>query len=355
MSNQSITPELLQQLSPLSELEEDSLHRLVGRARQAHFPGGTNALDFDWSNKVVYLLDGQIKLGFPEGGTQVVVGGGRDALSPLGRVGVYPVNVRAITAIDLLWFDENELDVLVTWNQIIPCSHNLPLSQSHPDWRMMSGIFDVRSLAYEIFASLPPANIELLLACFQRQSVSSGEEIVKQHERGDYYYVIESGRATVTREIAGARIELAQLHAGDVFGEEALIAEMPRNATVTMKTEGELLRLDGSDFVRLLREPLLHRIEADEAVARADAGAVWVDVRFPAEFRHDGLPGAVNLPLNELREALPNLAKDKDYVVYCKTGRRSSAAAFLLSQKGLHAFLLSGGMKALGTMEKSLA
>jgi rhodanese-related sulfurtransferase len=198
---------------------------------------------------------------------------------------------------------------------------------------------------------LPPAHIESLQACFKYQGVNAGEVVVRQGEPGDYYFVIEHGRAQVVREVSGARIELAQIQAGDAFGEEALIAGTNRNATVTMLTDGDLLRLDGADFSRLLREPLLQSVDAEEATRRVGAGSLWLDVRFPAEYRQDGLPGAINIPLNELRDSLANLPKDQEYIVYCQTGRRSSAATFLMSQRGLRACLLEGGLKAMIKMD----
>ena len=168
--------------------------------------------------------------------------------------------------------------------------------------------------------------------------------------------MIERGRAQVTRDVAGARIELAELDSGDAFGEEALIAGTARNATVTMKTAGELLCLDAADFARLLRAPLLHSTDARHAHARVASGtALWLDVRFPAEYKFDGLPEAVNIPLNELRDALPSLRKDCEYIVYCQSGRRSSAAAFLLSQRGFQATLLEGGMKSMQLRERVAA
>jgi rhodanese-related sulfurtransferase len=277
---------------------------------------------------------------------KLLVGGCDEALMPIVRGSQVPLGAKAITDVVLLWFDANALDILVTWDQ---AAHPLALRANGDvsDWRSMSGIFDARRLTLGVFANLPAANIESLLTCFKRQAVKRGEVIVRQGEPGDYYYVIERGRALVTREVGGARVDLAELDVGDAFGEEALIAETVRNASVTMLTDGELLRLDNADFVRLLREPLLQRIDAREAERRVAAGAVWLDVRFPAEYRDDGLPGALNIPLNELRDALANLPTDKEYVAYCQTGRRSSAAAFLLSQRGFHASLLDGGLKMM--------
>jgi rhodanese-related sulfurtransferase len=73
-----------------------------------------------------------------------------------------------------------------------------------------------------------------------------------------------------------------------------------------------------------------------------------VDVRFPAEYAFDKIPGAINLPLNEIRDASRSLDPNKVYVLYCQSGKRSSAAAFLLSQRGYKAFVLDGGLRAQG-------
>jgi len=353
MTRAPVSTEILSRLQPLCGLGQDSLRQLVSLAKIESCARTTGTLNFAWAGKVVYLLKGELKLDNLQGGRGVLVGGCDDALFPLGR-GAEPMGVRAITAVDLLWFDENALDILVTWDQL---ASPLPMQSigDMSDWRALSGMFDARKLTLGVFANLPAAHIESLLACFRRQAVKCGELVVRQGEPGDYYYVIERGRAQVMREVAGAQVALADLNAGDAFGEEALIAETERNATVCMKSDGELLRLDQADFVRLLREPLLLRIDAETARRRVAAGAVWLDVRFPAEYRQDGLPGALNIPLNELRNALPALPADREYVVYCQTGRRSSAAAFLLSQRGFSASLLQGGMRAMFAQEMESA
>ena len=170
--------------------------------------------------------------------------------------------------------------------------------------------------------------------------------IIRQGDAGDYYYLIEQGRCLVTREVAGSTVELAELKAGDAFGEEALVADKPRNASVTMRTDGVLLQLCKAEFNELLREPLLARCSLVEALQRIRHGAVWLDVRFAAEYQHDGLPRAINVPLNELRAALPLLDKAREYIVYCQTGRRSAAAAFLLSQRGFKVAMLEGGLRS---------
>lgn len=357
MSIQLPLQETASRLTPFCDLGPESLLQVAALGNLVRFPKGPLPAEFSWEQKVVYLIKGELKLGIAGGGVRVIVGGSGNALAPLGNVGYLPDSAKAITDIELLWFDENALDIIVTWDQLVPSPSAQAKWQAGDvaDWRIMSGIFDAHKLATGSFANLPAAHIESLLASFRRQSVKAGEVVVRQGDAGDYYYLIERGRAQVAREVAGASMELAELQAGDAFGEEALIAEAARNATVTMKTDGELLRLDGADFCKLLREPLLQRLDAREAMRRVAAGSIWLDVRFPVEFRHDGLPEAINIPLNELREAAQNLRKDREYIVYCQTGRRSSAAVFLLSQRGLQASLLEGGLKSINGMEKVTA
>jgi rhodanese-related sulfurtransferase len=297
----------------------------------------------DWNDQMVWLLAGELMVESAEEGVEVLVGGCGDALLPMGRGGSLPRRARTITEVELLRIDADAVDIAVTWGQdaLAPA-----VTGSSAEWGSLSGKFAAQSLAGSAFAALPPAHFNAVLERCQRIEVKRGAVMIRQGDAGDYYYVIERGRCSVTREVGGAIIELAELQGGDAFGEEALIAGTVRNATVTMKTDGILLRLGQTDFTALLQEPLLQRVTPSIARARVAAGATWLDVRFPSEYHHDGLRGAVNLPLNEMRQALPMLDKHSEFIVYCQSGRRSSAAAFLLSQRGFRASLLDGGLRA---------
>ncbi len=70
-----------------------------------------------------------------------------------------------------------------------------------------------------------------------------------------------------------------------------------------------------------------------------------VGCALPTEFKFDHLPNAINAPLNEIRNLVDKLEKDKQYIVYCQTGRRSSAAAFILIEHGLKVVVLEGGTR----------
>ena len=70
-----------------------------------------------------------------------------------------------------------------------------------------------------------------------------------------------------------------------------------------------------------------------------------VDVRTPAEFRGGTIPGAVNLPVDELRDRLAELPADEELLVFCQVGLRGYVAARLLAQHGFRVRNLSGGYK----------
>lgn len=353
MMDQAVNVEMLSRLQPLMLLGREGLRALLPLCRMHGFSRSAQPFQAtDWAGQVVYLVRGQMLVGMADGTSRVLVGGHELGAEPVVRGGMAPRSGRAITDVDLLSLEEDTLDIVVTWNQLAVPNHHETDGGEPTDWRMMSGMFAVDNLTVGAFASLPPANIQALLARFNRIPAKRGQTIIRQGDAGDYYYLIESGRCKVSRLVAGSPVQLAELKEGDAFGEEALVADTVRNATVTMNTDGMLLRLSKQDFNDLLRAPLLQKVTGDEAERRVAAGATWIDVRFPAEYQGDGYPGAINIPLNDIRQASAALDPAKEYIVYCQTGRRSSAAAFLLSQRGLHAALLDGGMRArAGAME----
>lgn len=66
------------------------------------------------------------------------------------------------------------------------------------------------------------------------------------------------------------------------------------------------------------------------------------------------LDKAVHIPLNQLRDNLPRLDKDKTYIAYCATGKRSYVAHRILQQHGYKSRNLSGGLKTLSAPKKQL-
>ena len=76
-----------------------------------------------------------------------------------------------------------------------------------------------------------------------------------------------------------------------------------------------------------------------------DKNAFLLDTRTPGEFARGTIPGAVNIPLDTLREHLDELPKDKDIYITCQVGLRGYLAERILKNNGFRTFNLQGGYR----------
>lgn len=82
---------------------------------------------------------------------------------------------------------------------------------------------------------------------------------------------------------------------------------------------------------------------AGNARERVAQGALLLDVRTPAEFGDRHIPGAVNIPLQELAARLSELGpKQRSIVVYCRSGARSAVASQLMRGAGYDVLDIGG-------------
>ena len=91
-----------------------------------------------------------------------------------------------------------------------------------------------------------------------------------------------------------------------------------------------------------IMEGVTDNIQLSELSEKRDSGAYLLDVRTPTEFEKGNIPGFVNLPLNELRERMTELPKDKEIIVSCHSGQRSYIASRMLVQNGYQVKNLDG-------------
>lgn len=78
----------------------------------------------------------------------------------------------------------------------------------------------------------------------------------------------------------------------------------------------------------------VRRVDGAEAHQLVAAGATLVDVRTVGEFGGGHAEGARNIPVDEIEARMGEIPRDKTVVVYCASGRRSAAAASILSRAG---------------------
>ncbi|MHB8668144.1 MAG: cyclic nucleotide-binding domain-containing protein [Burkholderiales bacterium] len=349
MAATKVSAEALRNFEPLSSLSDARLRELadlcaIESVRRSVDPFLLRSI----AGQSVYVVRGELALTYGPGSSEVIVGGSGEARHAIGKRRAF-ASAKAVTDVQMVRIDDDLLDIMLTWDQAVmhaPVAENQPAERpaSAPDWGNMSGLFGINKLRFGAFSHLPPAHISELLRRFERIEARAGEVIIREGAEGDYYYLVETGRCQIERMVGGVSMILAEPKTGDTFGEEALVSQAKRNATVTMKTDGSLLRLAKQDFDVLLREPLLHAINMEQATQRVLDGAQWIDVRYPSEYQYDRLPGARNIPLSEIRNVFGALDMNEEYIVYCQSGRRSAAAAFLLAQRGYQALLLEGGL-----------
>ncbi|MDQ4006108.1 MAG: cyclic nucleotide-binding domain-containing protein, partial [Actinomycetota bacterium] len=114
-----------------------------------------------------------------------------------------------------------------------------------------------------LFAPLGPPVLEALAHAAIMVEARDGEEVIRQGEEGDRFYVIRGGSVEVSRD----GTPVATLGAGDYFGEIALLRDVPRTATVTATGEVRLLALERADFLEAVTG---HPVSREEAETVAD-------------------------------------------------------------------------------------
>jgi len=351
LADNKVDLDTLKNLEPISSLSGDRLRELADQTCIEYLePDVCIFREGESDNQAVYLLSGQIELRSADGNsTHTITAGMPESWHPIAPKQPRQVTAVTTTSVELVRIDLDQLDMLLTWDQV-----STPRGDTPTDGTAQPAVDENTSWASSIhpsmaFRSLPAANIDQLFRCMERIEASEGDVIIRQGDAGDYYYLITEGTAMVTRQLdeGGDAIELAELGPGASFGEEALISDNPRNATVTMTADGVLMRLAKEDFNELLREPLVNWISLEDTLNRLETDAQCLDVRLASEFNQGHLPGALNMPLHELRQHASELDKNTHYICYCNTGRRSSAAAFLLSQSGYSVSVLEKGIQGL--------
>lgn len=333
----------LKTLEPLGSLSVDKLEEIANKSQVEELPPGRVVFrQGEKDNRSTYLISGQLELqvtGNPR--TETLKAKTTEARYPVAQEWPRPSTCRTKTNAVLLHIDSNLLEILLsddpsgTYEVTEIGVHEDPES----DWML-------RFLQSPAFLQLPTENIQSILVHLEEIPKQTGEVVIKQGESDDWYYIVKQGKCTVSRRPApkAEEVRLAILGPGDGFGEEALITDGKRNATVTMKESGVLMRLSKSDFHQLLVEPMLQTVDHATMMDKVKAGAALIDVRTNKEFNENGLKGAQNIPVSMLRVKAKDLNTTREHIVYCNDTTQSRAAAFLLAQQSLQVYVLKDGL-----------
>jgi CRP-like cAMP-binding protein len=188
-----------------------------------------------------------------------------------------------------------------------------------------------------LFSKIPLTLVQELFLKFSNVAVQEGEVVIKEGEKGDFFYVLASGLVHVTNH--SASVDLV-LEPGSYFGEEALLGSTLRNATITMTKGGQLKQLNSDSFNALLKAPVLKYLKRSE-LDQLDKPYKILDVKMPIEYRVNHISESINMPLSRLRGRMEELAKSNAYIIPNDAGSRADIATYLLCQKGFDAYILS--------------
>lgn len=340
ISEITISQSLLRSFVPLSNLTPAQLDWLLLQSTQEYFYAG-QVLQRAGEEKQerLYLVHGTVRE-IRQEQEKIITAQSAQAVWPLAHLFSQQCAVIAEDDCSVLKVPTQLLEQLLCWSQVARCL----LAEIAVQADYQNDYFWIKKLLESrLFYKVPPVNIKKILSKFRPHDVSAGTKVVSENEEGSKCYLIKKGSAQVIKE---GKI-LATLQAGDIFGEDALMHNQPRNATVEMLEESSLLSLDKDEFYQLLIQPAVTMIAVSSVPGFIQSGVQMLDVRTQEEFDLGHFSGAINLPLNLSRLKSCLLDKQSLYIAYSATEERAKASAFLLSEQGYQVYALQSGMNAL--------
>ena len=105
-----------------------------------------------------------------------------------------------------------------------------------------------------IFSGIDPKRLRLLAFMSESLTYRAGELLFDQGDEGDSAFVVIDGSASVLINIGGEKKEVAVIGSKQIFGEMAVLCDIPRTAAIGAKSDLEVLRIDREAFLKLLTE-----------------------------------------------------------------------------------------------------
>ncbi|KJH81598.1 cyclic nucleotide-binding domain-containing protein [Pseudomonas sp. KSR10] len=343
--NKPLLPDQIRSLTPLNALSPRQLQSL--RDQLIPRPLLANQWLFDGETELgssYFLLTGSLSMQGADGVAWRMFAGSPESCHVFSA-GSRLIQVQALEDSSVLVVDSALLDRSLAWHQ----SHSDLLLQLATTGELTEWLEEL--LENPLFAKVPAENVRSMLGKLEAIELPAGHVLLHEGDAGDCCYFLKSGRAEVMIGFDSDEQVVAELGVGACVGEEALLTESPRNATVTLLEESCVLRLARQDFIALLKAPVVAELglaQANELVAQ---GAQWLDVRLLDEYQRGHALQALNMPLHLLRLKARLLKQDRVYLCYCDSGKRSASAVFLLTQLGFTAYPLRDGLDALSAEE----
>lgn len=313
---------ILQRLDPFRQLRLPELQTVARHAQVLNLPAGRWLLRSPRKlSGAYYLLRGRLDLWQPQQLQKQL-----SAQDPMAAAAFYPGCIAAQTSSPVQVLHINTAPIAFLWEVVYTAGLQTPV----PDDAWLD-----RFLNSPMLQQLDPMRWQQLLRGATHALAHAGEVVVRLGEPGQAFYVLKRGRALVER----AGQSLALLGPGDFFGEDALVTDKPRNATVTMQTAGELLVLPKQRFLRFLVAYIVGQQGLPPRMAQLPL-LLWVAEQPPPERLSESTPqtpAVTHLPLQRFRERLVELDPKRFYRVVGGSFSERALALLLLAQQGFQA------------------
>ncbi len=121
---------------------------------------------------------------------------------------------------------------------------------------------------FPLFSDLSPTTLAEIADQMMVHEAAPGDEVIRQGDAGDLFYLIRSGSVDVLIDDGQQRRKVAELKQGQYFGEAALITDEPRNATVVAKEKSVFYALGKEEFQAVLATSATFEEELRQALFR---------------------------------------------------------------------------------------
>lgn len=334
----------LKKYSFFSALSDATLSALADKIHVVKFPRGTEIVkEGAVGESFFFVKEGELQVTKKTKSGQLavlsVIGSGQSfGEMALLTCAVRSSSVTAISDVELFELSKAEFEAVVLEEAAFR-SMLYDKVEKHGDFNVVKTL--------QPFALLEPAKMYAVMEKMSEKKYKAGDDIIRQGERGDTYYIIKSGRVSVLKRKKGEEDfhKIAELGEGEAFGEEALIRDDPRNATCRAIQDSTVFLLSKKDFDQIVKKSFLENIFPEEIPVDDYLDKyVIIDARIPAEYQEEHIYGAVNIPVEELRQKSADFDPSKEYITYCLNDARGMVAAFLLRNRGFKAKCLRGGV-----------
>ncbi len=236
-------------------LSEDARWAVIDRMLLRHVPAGEMVFAEGTPGDALYLIDsGQVEIVSPgrRDGTVLARLGANEFFGEMALLTGKPRStaVRTVAHTNLWVLYRSDFDDLINRHPSISLALSRTLSERLSEMDRRFSQSHLRGL--KLLAGLSVDQLEDVSQRLKPVRFRQGETIIREGAQGDEVYFIESGRVQVVRGEGPGALLLAELGAGDVVGEMALLTGRPRSATVSAISDIDLWAMSQTDFDELL-------------------------------------------------------------------------------------------------------